>query len=155
MKKATLCCLLALGALLATLPFLAPNTLAEDQSGYTLFGSTPRPIKHFNVTTTDAGDNTIIEAAEGHTFLILACSVFSTHEMTDAVAFYIHSGNENLAGSPAGTFPIDKAGVEGYGGFVMGANTFGWMKTTTPNQAVSIHLSANQTVICIGTYIEL
>ncbi|MFA5379331.1 MAG: hypothetical protein WC455_26480 [Dehalococcoidia bacterium] len=132
-----------------------PGIIAEDQSSYTLFGQTPREIKHFNVTTTTTGDNEVIAGVTDKTFLILACSVFSTDESTAKVAFYMHSGAQAVAGSATGKFPIDKTGISGYAGWVMGANTYGWLSTTTTGEALTINLDGDQTVNVIGTYIEL
>ena len=144
------CCMIAIIAAVSQTP--AP---AEDQSGYTLFGSTPRPIKHFNVTASASGDNTLIAAVEGKKLLVLALAIHSTAESTAAVNFYLHNDDNNLAGSATATIPIDKSGIDGYQGFVWANNQFGWVKTDTANEALSINLSAAQPVICVGAYVEL
>jgi len=151
--KARTILILAVSIIVGYLAYRAP---AEDQSGYTMYGSLPKTIRYFNVTAKLSGDNPIIAADADHTFLLLSCKVLATDEATEKVKAYFHAGAQDLAGCSTGTFPIDKTGVAGYQGFVFEPGPFGCMPpTTTKNTAVHINLSSAQPVNVVGSYIEL
>ncbi len=126
---------------------------AEDQSGYTLFGAKPRKIKHFNVVAADSGDNTLVAAVADKKVLVLSLAILSTS--TTSVSAYLHNGDNALLGDGSTKIPLDVDGIDGPAGLVLGNNTFGWFKTDTTNEALSLNLSGATSVICVGAYVEV
>jgi len=117
-------------------------------------GDTACTIKHFHVVTSTDGA-TIIAAVEGKKFRVRSFAIYGVG--TTATNFYLQDEDAAaVLGSAAGALPV---GVNADGDMVpglnLGFNPDGHFETATANKKLVIKLSAAQTVVVVGSYIEV
>lgn len=115
-------------------------------------GTTLCTVKRFHVVTSTNGAD-LIAAVASKKFRILSFAIFSISGTI--TRFWLEdSDGTDIFGSSTG-LPLEEDSGAAPPGFILNHNPHGWFQSPTANKDLHIGLTAAQTVVVIGTYIEV
>lgn len=125
---------------------------ATDISASAYDGTTLCTVKRFHVVTSTNGAD-LIAAVASKKFRILSFAIFSISGTI--TRFWLEdSDGTDIFGSSTG-LPLEEDSGAAPPGFILPHNPHGWLQSPTANKDLHIGLTAAQTVVVIGTYIEV